>query len=548
MAASAAVATLQLAPEPQHHQRRQRAEDGYTAANAMVKHRTMLSDHAAAAVIQQAYRGYAKGKRAELDRFLDNVAATRIQAHYRGYKQRVALSRPGYCGNHPKGSRAALRQQHEAAKRIQRQYRTHLVRRRVEGANDSSLLKGADGSNPMRGRGRPTWPCGHRRIAYDGAILPDPCQIEKVMAWDAAWKENASGGKKSAAWKNSEQLPLSHRGKAVEEIKPVPRRGKQTPGPKMRAKQGRRYQNSYLETFAYKTYEEKLESIENAYDLVEDNPTLHPDLARDISPDVKAMAHENVWGAPDVLEPIPKKRPLPKDANIPIGRNHSCRGFDQVPLVRRNMQRSLRSGGGTTGSESVWNFDHIEADDEGDDDGGGGGGAEEWPYTSTSGQHLQPRIPRTPTPLSRAAKKKGYGGGYGQASLGYGKSPASRAASRGAGGGYGGSSSYGGDGPLQHHLRPPTNRSTVSRGSYAPFPLQEAPMPPKFGQQIGWGGGGTAPDNGRSPAGSARSRKSTKRGGGTAKGAYRSVPAKPRNLPALGSPPRESYYDRGRPF
>ena len=35
----------------------------------------------------------------------------------------------------------------------------------------------------------------------------------------------------------------------------------------MQAKQVRRYQNSYLETFTYKTSDEKMESIENGYVL-----------------------------------------------------------------------------------------------------------------------------------------------------------------------------------------------------------------------------------------------------------------------------------------
>merc|ERR1712125_284866 len=110
---------------------------------------------------------------------------------------------------------------------------------------DNSPIKDAHGRSPMKGKGRPTWPCGHRRIAYDGSVLPDPCQLEKVKAWDAAWKENAQ--KKTIKWENSKQLPASHRGKAVEELKPV------------------------------KHAKQKLDTIENGFNIVDDNPELHPD-------------------------------------------------------------------------------------------------------------------------------------------------------------------------------------------------------------------------------------------------------------------------------
>ena len=315
---------------------RHREQDGYNAAVALMQVQKFREEEAAI-TIQALFRGYVSRKQVRLEKFNNDVAATKVQALYRGYKARVGLTRDTYNGPHPKGSRARLRHQQHAVKIIQKYFRGYLVRKRNEKRGLATVKMKDFGLNP--GKGRPTWPCGHRRIAYDGSILPDPCKMEKVKAWKEGWQ---AGQKQKKNWGNFRQVPETRRGKGKEVLQPL-RKLKMAKGPKMQGRGVRQYQNSYLETYGSKTYDERDAMNANLDSTLTTNPELTPFCAGDIAPEAYTLAQEQVWGAPEVLPPVVAHA---EDRSLPVGKNYNRAARKAGGIMTRPSPATSRSGHG----------------------------------------------------------------------------------------------------------------------------------------------------------------------------------------------------------
>ena len=297
----------------------------------------VLEQLEAAVTIQAAYRGHrgrlcAKETRrlqslavarvdaeedayqaAKLLRFTRQLSATRIQKTWRGWACRVRLTHPLYAGPHPVGSSRRVWRQHYAAKLIQEVWALYHLKQLVENGPNATSMH-INGKKVSHKKGRPTWPCGHRRIAYDGAIIPDPCDYERHKEYNEAKRFT-----NKSDFGCFSQLPEVRKGKNKEDLTP-----KRKPQMKARMKPmgtsaPRRYLNSYVETHSCKSMDERKALVTNAEDTIEHHPLMHPQAVSDASRAAQKLAVNRVSPLPPVqsLQPPPKRR----QTRIPSAKN-----------------------------------------------------------------------------------------------------------------------------------------------------------------------------------------------------------------------------------
>ena len=280
----------------------------------------------AVVVIQSGYRGYvarrdlkleklareqyAHAEMKNLDKWSHDLMATRIQKTWRGFYLRASRTSPHFHSKvEPRGSARALRRQHTAATLIQESWAIWRIKRLIETGPLAPKMN-IHGKNVGEGQGRPTWPCGHRRIAYDGAIIPDPCLYEKRKMYREGLKDS-----EHQDFGYSKQLPEIKKGKNIEKLP-----GRRKEKMHMLSKKPNvptRYLNSYVETHAYKSNYERAAMHNNLEETMELHPAFHPDHVSDATR--AAQQIEAQARAPKT--PPPKQLKQRRKTTIPQGKN-----------------------------------------------------------------------------------------------------------------------------------------------------------------------------------------------------------------------------------